>query len=175
VFQTVHCDKHGDRRQAFVCNHLVHGTRQGFFTASGDATNPYPDAWCSNCQQIRLAHGGEWNAQSEALIDVRLVCGGCYDEIKQRNALATGSTSSSSDRNNFSDLLRGRASFTKSTKPSSDKRNFADLLRGRAWTFWVFVIILVALNIWFDCYHPLGFFVDIIVVFVVASRYFESG
>jgi hypothetical protein len=85
----VHCDRHGDRRKAYVCDHLLHGSHQGFFTASDDPTNPHPDAWCLKCQQIRLDHGGEWNAESEALIKVRLVCGDCYQEIKERNVLGT--------------------------------------------------------------------------------------
>jgi hypothetical protein len=36
-----------------------------------------------------LAHGTEWNAESEALIRVRLVCGDCYEEIKERNVLGS--------------------------------------------------------------------------------------
>jgi hypothetical protein len=39
--KTVHCDRHGDRPEANVCDHLLHGTRQGFF-AGDDAGNPYP-------------------------------------------------------------------------------------------------------------------------------------
>jgi len=86
--EMVYCDKHGDRRKAYVCDHLLHGSRQGFFTACDDPTNPDPDAWCSKCQQIRL-HGGEWNETSEALIKVRLVCRDCYEEIKERNVLGS--------------------------------------------------------------------------------------
>jgi hypothetical protein len=40
-----------------------------------------------SASKIRLAHGDEWNAESEALLRVRLVCGGCYEEIKERNVL----------------------------------------------------------------------------------------
>jgi hypothetical protein len=84
----VHCDRHGDRRAAYLCDHLLHGSGQGFFSGD-DPGNPHPDAWCSRCEQIRLAHGTEWNAESEALIRVRLVCGDCYEEIKERNVLGT--------------------------------------------------------------------------------------
>lgn len=85
--KSVHCERHGDRREAFVCDHLLHGMNQGFFSADEEG-NPYPDAWCAKCEQIRLVHGGssgEWNETSEALLKVRLVCGDCYGEIKQRN------------------------------------------------------------------------------------------
>lgn len=86
-YKVVHCQTHGDKREAFVCDHLLHGTRQGFFVGD-EPGNPYPDAWCSMCDQIRSAHGGadgEWNEKSEALIKVRLVCGDCYLEIKARD------------------------------------------------------------------------------------------
>ena len=86
-FETVHCDRHGDRRKAYVCDHLLHGEKRGFFNSTDDPTNPHPDAWCSTCEGIKAAHGGEWNEKSEALITVRLVCGECYEEIRARNIL----------------------------------------------------------------------------------------
>jgi hypothetical protein len=91
-YETVQCDRHGDGRKAYTCDHLLHGDHQGFFTDSDEApTNPHPDAWCSTCEQIRLVHGG-WNEASEALIEVKLVCGDCYEEIKERNMLGTEGT-----------------------------------------------------------------------------------
>ena len=92
---TVRCSKHGDRREAYLCHHLLHGSQHGFFTDADDAlTNSHPDAWCSKCEQIRLAHGGEWNEASEALIEVKLVCGDCYEEIKAINVLETDRSNS---------------------------------------------------------------------------------
>jgi len=88
-YKKVHCDRHGDRREAFVCDHLLRGVRQGFFAAD-DPANPHPDAWCSECERVRAAHAdvdGEWNEKSEALLRVRLVCGDCYEEIKAKNVL----------------------------------------------------------------------------------------
>ena len=83
---TVHCDRHGDRRKAYVCSHLLHGARLGFISSPGEEeTNPHPDAWCSACEGIRQQYGGEWNPESEKLITVKLVCGDCYEEIKERN------------------------------------------------------------------------------------------
>jgi hypothetical protein len=84
-----HCERHGDMQETFVCEHLLYGSELGFCTDSESESNPRPDAWCSNCERLRIEHGG-WNDQSEALIAVKLVCGGCYDEIKKRNATAIG-------------------------------------------------------------------------------------
>ena len=89
--KAIHCDRHGDRREAYVCDHMLQGAGQGFFSGD-DPGNPHPDAWCSKCDQIRVAHGGsdgDWNDKSIALIKVRLVCGDCYEEIKERNMLST--------------------------------------------------------------------------------------
>ncbi len=83
---TIKCERHGVGAKAFVCGHLLHGQRLGFHFDSNDI-GPYPDAWCSECEGIRAAHGGEWNDESEALIEVRLVCGSCYEEIRSRNAV----------------------------------------------------------------------------------------
>jgi hypothetical protein len=94
-YKTVHCQRHGDRREAFVCDHLLRGEHQGFFAAE-EPGNPHPDAWCSECERIRLAYAladGEWNERSEALLKVRLVCGDCYEEIRARNVLDTEGTS----------------------------------------------------------------------------------
>jgi len=91
LHKTTHCQKHGDRREAFVCDHLLHGAGRGFFAADDEPENPHPDAWCSECDQIRSSHSGpdgEWNEKSESLIKVKLVCGDCYEEIKARNILS---------------------------------------------------------------------------------------
>jgi hypothetical protein len=76
-------------QEAFVCTHLPYGEGLGFFTDPADAKNQRPDAWCAACERVRSKHGG-WNEESEALISVKLVCGGCYDEIKAKNVLTGG-------------------------------------------------------------------------------------
>jgi len=88
-FRTTHCERHGDMQEAFICEHLLLGKGLGFFVDADDKQNPRPDAWCSGCESIRSHHGG-WNQESEALMCVKLVCGGCYDEIKERNVLSSG-------------------------------------------------------------------------------------
>jgi len=94
IHPTVHCEKHGDRSKAYICEHLLRGMRQGFFAAE-DSGNPYPDAWCTQCEQVRIAHGGtsgEWNEKSEALLTLKLVCGDCYEEIRRLNLLDSESS-----------------------------------------------------------------------------------
>jgi hypothetical protein len=81
--KTVDCDQHGKQEETYVCEHLVYGEGLGFFQDDGEE-NPRPDAWCSNCERIRQAHGG-WTEQAEKQLRVKLLCGACYDRARQRN------------------------------------------------------------------------------------------
>jgi len=81
----VSCQRHGERREAFVCRHLLTGTGLGFFHADDEPSNPFPDAWCSHCENVRQANGGNWPEESQALTPIALVCGDCYEEIKANN------------------------------------------------------------------------------------------
>jgi len=85
--KTVHCERHGDRRQAFLCGHLLRRKNLGFFFDMNDRSNPHPDAWCGACERRRQEDGGQWSDASEAALDVRLVCGDCYEEIKVNNII----------------------------------------------------------------------------------------
>lgn len=90
----VSCQRHGNRREAFVCRHLLLGTGLGFFQSDDDPDNSYPDAWCCNCEKVRQANDGEWPEESQTLTPIALVCGECYEEIKTKNDLRpTGSSS----------------------------------------------------------------------------------
>lgn len=78
----VFCNTHGATSPAFVCQHVADGlssrVRVGFFFASEDPNNPYPDAWCAQCdERLRLA-GGEWEGEAEEQLGARLMCGHCY-------------------------------------------------------------------------------------------------
>ena len=87
--RTIHCERHGDMREAFVCGHLLFGDRLGFFEDTEGVENDPSNAWCSDCERVRLEHGGVWDEDTTALIDIKLVCRGCYDEIKTRNIVGT--------------------------------------------------------------------------------------
>lgn len=83
--EEVHCDTHGESEEAYVCGHLLgEGTGLGFNRNDPTADNPFPDAWCDNCEIIRAAHGG-WNSRSEKLRSVSLLCSGCYERARIGN------------------------------------------------------------------------------------------
>ena len=82
----IHCDTHGECQQAFVCSHLVSpSVGLGFNCDEPTENNPYPDAWCDDCNLIFQQHQG-WNEETEKLVSIKLLCSGCYELASVRNS-----------------------------------------------------------------------------------------
>jgi hypothetical protein len=89
VTETIHCDKHGDSEKTYVCTHLTgETTGLGFNRNDLSEDNPFPDAWCDNCEIIRMASDG-WNEESEKLASISLLCSECYERARIRNERPT--------------------------------------------------------------------------------------
>ena len=81
----IQCATHGECQKTFVCLHLLgESVGLGFNRSEPTTDNPFPDAWCDDCELIRAAHGG-WNEQSEKLAKISLLCSGCYERAQIRN------------------------------------------------------------------------------------------
>jgi len=81
----IECATHGECRETFVCTHLLgESAGLGFNREEPTEDNPFPDAWCDDCQLIFEAHGG-WNEESEKLVKISLLCSGCYERARIRN------------------------------------------------------------------------------------------
>lgn len=81
----IQCDTHGTGRETFVCSHLAgDAAGLGFNRDEPSEQNPFPDAWCDDCEVIRAAHGG-WNEEAEKLTKLSLLCSGCYERARIRN------------------------------------------------------------------------------------------
>src|SRR5689334_21955735 len=81
----IQCSIHGESQATYVCTHLVGETAGlGFNSDEPDSNNPFPDAWCDNCELIRAAHG-DWNEESAKLTKISLLCSGCYERTRIRN------------------------------------------------------------------------------------------
>jgi hypothetical protein len=79
------CATHGEREAAFVCSHLLGAcVGLGFNRDTPTLDQPFPDAWCDECEKIRVAHNG-WNEESEKLARISLLCSGCYEQACIRN------------------------------------------------------------------------------------------
>lgn len=85
--KTIHCSKHGQRVATFVCHHLAHSANRGFNIGINPeyADDPFPDAWCDECEQKFEEAGGEWNDEAEEFADIRLICCDCYVAARLRN------------------------------------------------------------------------------------------
>src|SRR5579883_1357153 len=86
----VRCETHGKCQTTFVCAHLLgNSAGQGFNREDPAEDNPFPDAWCDNCELIRASHGG-WNKKSEKLLKISILCSGCYERARIRNTRTSG-------------------------------------------------------------------------------------
>ena len=81
----VECASHGWQAKAYACQHIVESLRTGVpvgFHWPEDQFDPHPDAWCTDCEERRLAAGGEWTPEVEAQLRIKLICGACYERAK---------------------------------------------------------------------------------------------
>ncbi len=87
--EEIECATHGWCQKAYLCQHLLGMTSGlGFNRNEPSEGDPFPDAWCDDCELIRAAHNG-WNEQSETLVTISLVCSSCYEGARIRNTHTT--------------------------------------------------------------------------------------
>lgn len=87
--EKVHCSTHGESEQTFVCEHLVgESASLGFNRDEPTPENPFPDAWCDDCDIVYRTHNG-WTEESEKLVKISLLCSGCYQRACVRNTRPT--------------------------------------------------------------------------------------
>jgi hypothetical protein len=88
--KTIKCGKHGNQRMAFVCQHIFKHTNIGFNEAfpstQGMKLEEDDDfqAMCDACESA-LEQKGDFDEEMMAIADIKLVCEGCYFEIKAFN------------------------------------------------------------------------------------------
>jgi hypothetical protein len=86
----VECHIHGTEGAAYVCQHLNLTEAVGFIEGY-DPADPEAElyqAWCRACDAV-LMREGDWNDRSEAFAGVRMVCRGCYKEMRALNRQAS--------------------------------------------------------------------------------------
>jgi hypothetical protein len=80
------CEQHGERQATFVCQHLLDGSGRGWVTIESGGPHR-PDAICSECDATWRAAGDEFTDAIKELVRIRVVCAGCYDELRARHRL----------------------------------------------------------------------------------------
>lgn len=84
TYRHVRCGSHGEAHSTFVCGHIIDGTGSGFW--SGDTPgDPWPDAWCDECER-RLQAAGEWTDEAMEAANIGVVCHHCYEAHRARRA-----------------------------------------------------------------------------------------
>jgi hypothetical protein len=83
---TIECETHGTSKRTYVCQHVATGLqcheRVGFFWTTFDRENPYPDAWCYECEERVKKTGGEWEGEALEQLQAKVLCHHCYEIAK---------------------------------------------------------------------------------------------
>ncbi len=86
----VQCDEHGASSETFVCSHVLDslhdGIPRGFIYSSLDAADE-PSAYCSECDEMLNANGGEWTEELEKSADIKLLCYQCFLQAARLNGV----------------------------------------------------------------------------------------
>ena len=85
MIDKVRCHVHGEQEETYICCHIMGSLDDGRavgFHRPKDSPLERPDAWCTECERVRVAAGGEWTDDAMAFVQVKLVCGACYDLAK---------------------------------------------------------------------------------------------
>lgn len=82
--RTVECDTHGSSHAAFVCSHLIARPEQDWYCDYPSRTNPFPDAWCAECESVLEREDG-WSDQACAFADIKVICGQCYVNLQSQS------------------------------------------------------------------------------------------
>ena len=83
--ETIQCRTHGETQSTYVCNHVINpAAGRGFNRDDPSDDNPFPDAWCDDCEIIFQAHDG-WTDEAQKLAEIVMICSGCYELARIRN------------------------------------------------------------------------------------------
>ena len=81
---TINCEAHGPQSETMVCQHIAESLHTRIpvgFHWSREDTSPWPDAWCTKCNEILMRHpDGEWTEEALKHASIKVLCSGCYEE-----------------------------------------------------------------------------------------------
>jgi hypothetical protein len=81
----IRCSTHGLQEETLVCHHIIESMHTGVpvgFYWPAESNQRRPDAWCTACEQARVAAGGEWTDEVMKVVNAKVLCGACYDYAK---------------------------------------------------------------------------------------------
>jgi hypothetical protein len=74
----LNCKIHGPAFSTYICDHLFANPRQKWFSDVATGSDPWPDAWCQECNDL-FDQQGEWNDKNSGGLKARLLCHRCYE------------------------------------------------------------------------------------------------
>jgi len=84
VERRVNCSVHGGSQPAFVCTHLHATPEQDWYCDFPTKKQPFPDAWCAECEAMVEREDG-WSDLASEFADIKLICGQCYLGLQSRS------------------------------------------------------------------------------------------
>jgi len=75
---TLTCSRHGEGAATYICQHLAKKPAQKWFSEEPSEEDPWPDAWCAECD-IEFQKTGEWNGDNEDCLGGVVICDQCYE------------------------------------------------------------------------------------------------
>lgn len=85
--KTVQCCQHGQTNPAYACSHSIMSLRDGLkrgLVFVRDEDGQY-NGWCNECDRFLMAHGEEWNDETEEFAKIRLLCEFCFERLIEIN------------------------------------------------------------------------------------------
>lgn len=91
--RVVHCNKHGEGKDAYLCQHLIRSAGFGFHTAKFEGGDGGPIAWCNECERVYREESYQCTEKFLAYIDLRLACDTCFRSVKRAKLRVVNATS----------------------------------------------------------------------------------
>jgi hypothetical protein len=77
IRRELNCEVHGSAFSTYICDHLFASPNQKWFSGAVSDSDPWPDAWCEQCNEL-FDQQGEWNDKNSGGLKARVLCHHCY-------------------------------------------------------------------------------------------------
>ncbi len=74
----IECERDGQGYESFMCRHLFENPTQGWYSREPTSENPWPDAWCAECDVVFM-RDGQWTDDNSSCTEIKLLCNFCYE------------------------------------------------------------------------------------------------
>lgn len=78
VREKIECDEDGKGYECFICRHLFENPVQVWYSRDPTPENPWPDAWCAECDVVFMRDGA-WTDANSSCTEIKLLCHLCYE------------------------------------------------------------------------------------------------